>query len=89
MLVAYHEKRKPLTGIGAPGPLVAEDQTGAAILPTPVDYLCWTERIARFATQPTFLAVPQRTLWVAGQMSPRAKKEFAANGWTIHEGKDL
>src|SRR4029077_935973 len=53
MLVEYHEKRKPLTGIGTPGPLVAQDQTGAAILPAPVDYLCWTERVARFATQPT------------------------------------
>ena len=27
--------------------------------------------------------------WISGQMSPRAKQEFAANGWTIREGKDL
>ena len=85
MLAEYHEKKKPLTDMGAPGPLVARDQTGAAILPAPVDYLCWTERVAAFATQPAFLDVPQRTLWVAGQLSPRAKKEFAANGWNIQE----
>jgi len=32
------------------------------------------------------VAVPQRMLWLAGQMSPRAKQGFAANGWTVHEG---
>jgi hypothetical protein len=85
MLAEYHEKQKPLTDMGAPGPLVARDQTGAVILPAPVDYLSWTERVAAFATQPAFLDVPQRTLWVAGQLSPRAKREFAANGWTIQE----
>ena len=85
MLAEYHEKRNPLTDIGTPGPLVARDQTGAVIMPAPVDYLCWTERVAAFATQPAFLSVSQRTLWVAGQLSPRAKKEFAANGWNIQE----
>ncbi len=85
MLAEYHEKKKPITAMGTPGPLVARDQDGALILPTPVDYISWTERVARFATQPAFLKVPQRTLWLAGQMSPRAKTEFAANGWNIQE----
>ena len=89
MLAEYHEKKKPLTDIGARGPLMARDQEGALILPAPVDYLSWTERVARFTTQPAFLEVPQRTLWLAGQMSPRAKKEFTANGWSIQAGQDL
>lgn len=84
MLAEYHEKKKPITDMGAPGPLVARDQDGAIIMPTPVDYLSWTERVARFATQPAFLSVPQRTLWLAGQMSPRAKEGFVANGWNVH-----
>jgi len=88
MLAEYHEKKKSITDIGTRGPLMARDQDGALILPAPVDYLSWTERLARFATQPAFLEVPQRTLWLAGQMSPRAKKEFTANGWTIHEGEE-
>ncbi len=88
MLAEYHEKKRPLTDMGAPGPLVARDQDGALILPAPVDYISWTERVARFATQPAILKVPQRTLWLAGQMSPRAKKEFVASGWTIYEGKE-
>lgn len=88
MLAEYHEKKKPLTDIGTPGPLVARDQDGAVILPTPVDYISWTERVARFATQPAFLRMSPRTLWLAGQMSPRAKKEFTANGWTVYEGAE-
>ena len=86
MLAAYHEKQKPIVALAAPGPLIGRDRDGALILPAPVDYVSWTERVAGFATSPDFLAVPQRTLWISGQMSPRAKKEFAANGWTLHEG---
>lgn len=88
MLAEYHEKKKPLTAVAAPGPLAGRDRDGALILPAPVDYLSWTERVASFATSPAFLAMPQRTLWLAGLMSPRAKQGFAANGWTIHDGKE-
>jgi hypothetical protein len=89
MLAEYHEKKKPLTAVAAPGPLVGRDRDNTLVLPAPVDYLSWTERVASFATSPAFLAMPQRTLWLAGLMSPRAKQGFAANGWTIHDGKDL
>jgi hypothetical protein len=85
MLAEYHEKKKPITAMAAPGVVVARDQDGALLLPAPVDYVSWTEKVASFAKSPDFLAVPQRTLWITGGMSPRAKTEFAANGWTIHE----
>jgi len=88
MLVEYHEKNKPLTAVAAPGPLVGRDRDGALIMPAPVDYVSWTERVASFATSPAFLAMPQRTVWLAGLMSPRAKQGFEANGWTIHDGKE-
>ncbi len=88
MLAEYHEKQKPITAIAAPGPLIGRDRDGALILPAPVDYVSWTERIASFAKNPDFLAVPQHTLWIAGKLSPRAKKEFTANGWNIHEGTE-
>jgi hypothetical protein len=86
MLAEYHEKKKPITAGAAPGPVIARDQDGALILPAPVDYVSWSERVAYFAKSPKLQAAPQRTLWLVGQMSPRAKKEFAANGWTVHEG---
>jgi hypothetical protein len=86
MLAEYHEKKMPITAVTAPGPVVARDQEGALILPAPVDYISWTERVASFAKDPKLQAVPQRTLWLVGQMSPRAKQEFVANGWIVHEG---
>jgi len=55
---------------------------------TLVDYVSWTDRGAAFAQSPTFLAMPHRTVWTAGQMSPRAEKEFAANGQPVHEGTE-
>jgi len=54
-----------------------------------VDYVSWTERVASFAKNPEFLAIPQRTLWITGKLSPRAKKELEAAGWTVHEGIEL
>jgi hypothetical protein len=88
MLAEYHEKQKPITAVAAPGPVVARDQEGALILPAPVDYVSWTERVAFFAKNPKLQVAPKRTLWITGLMSPRAKKEFEANGWTIHVGKE-
>jgi hypothetical protein len=87
MLLEYHDKKKPITAVAAPGPLIGQDRDGMLILPAPVDYVSWTERVASFAKSPSFLAVPQRTLWLVGQMSPRANKEFAANGWTVQVEK--
>jgi hypothetical protein len=89
MLAEYHEKKKPITAVAAPGPVIARDQDGALILPAPVDYVSWTERVASFAKNRNFQAARRRTLWITGGMSPRAKEGFEANGWTIHEGKEL
>jgi hypothetical protein len=88
MLAEYHEKKRPITAIAAPGAVMGRDQNGMLILPAPVDYISWTERVAYFAQSPKLLAAPKRTLWVTGGMSPRAKKEFAANLWMINEGKE-
>jgi hypothetical protein len=88
MLAEYHEKKKPLTAMAVPGPVFARDQAGALILPAPVDYVSWTERVASFAKHPSFRAAQQRTILLAGLMSPRAKKEFAASGWTIQESSE-
>jgi hypothetical protein len=67
---------------------MGRDRDGVLILPAPVDYISWTERVAYFAQSPKLLAVPKRILWVTGGMSQRAKKEFAANLWLIHEGNE-
>ena len=52
--------------------------------PALVDYVSWTERIAGFAGSEDLKAA-QWTVLLTGKMSPRAKKEFEARGWTVRE----
>jgi hypothetical protein len=84
MLADYHEKTKPITAVVAPGPVIGRNRDGVLILPAPVDYISWTERVASFATSPD-LKASQRTILLSGKMSPRAGKEFEALGWTVRE----
>src|SRR3989442_1355449 len=51
----------------------------------PVDYVSWTEPISNFA-RAQYLKATEADLWITGKMSPRAKQEFEALGWRLHEG---
>lgn len=68
--------------------LYTKDQ--ALVVMLPVDYLFWTSRVARVA-QALTASVPgrpriaRRELWIAGNVSPRAKQELEAMGWTVYE----
>jgi hypothetical protein len=84
MLARYHESTQPLALVTAPGPLVGRAVRGSLVLPAPVDYVPWTERVAR-AAQRDNMQAPQKTAWVSGQMSRRASKEFTAKGWQVYE----
>jgi len=86
MLVQWGQQKSPITSIRAPGPLVAHDQNGTTILPAPVDYLSWTDRIAGFATSPQLLPLQNRVLWITGKMTPLAQQQLTANGWSVMEG---
>ena len=86
MLDQWSQQRSPITRIQAPGGLVARDQNGATILPAPVDYLSWTQRIAGFATDPNLMVLRHRVLWITGKMTPLARQQLAANGWSVREG---
>ena len=85
MLQRYHASVAPIAQLSAPGPIVARTKSGATIIPAPVDYVAWTEPIAKFAARPD-LKAQDRTLWLTGALSPRAKQEFQAAGWTVKEG---
>lgn len=86
MLDQWSRQRSPITRIRVPGVLVARDQNGTVILPAPVDYLSWTQRIAGFATDPQLMALHNRVLWITGKMTPLARQQLAANGWSVREG---
>jgi len=68
--------------------LYTKSQTLVVMLP--VDYVFWTARVARVAQAltsqvPSRPRVVRRELWIAGNVSPRAKQEFEALGWAVFE----
>jgi len=87
MLDQWSQQQSPITIVRAPGVLVARDQNGTTILPAPVDYVSWTQRIAGFATDPNLMAQQNRVLWITGKMTPLARQQLAANGWNVREGE--
>ena len=89
MLDQWSHQNSPISGIQVRGVLVGHDQNGTVIVPAPVDYISWTERIAGFATDPELLSLQNRVLWTTGQMTPLASQQLIANGWTLREGSPL
>jgi len=68
--------------------LYSKDQ--ALVVMLPVDYLFWTSRVARVAqvltaSVPDRPRIARRELWIAGNLSPRARQELEAMGWTVYE----
>ena len=76
----------PRVQVPAPGPILGRTASGALLLliPLPVDYVAWTERVARRGEQAD-LNVPDRGLSISGRVSPRAQKELAARTWKLYE----
>jgi hypothetical protein len=86
MLAHWSQQNSPITRIQVPGVIVARDQNGTTILPAPVDYLSWTQRIAGFGTDPQFLGMQNRVIWITGQLTPLARQQLTANGWSVRQG---
>ena len=85
MLARYHGTVQPVTQVSAPGPIVARTKAGSVLVPAPLDYVPWTEPVAKFARRPD-LKAKTRVVWLTGTLSPRAKREFEALGWTVRAG---
>jgi hypothetical protein len=84
MLAHYQKTITPLMVIAASGPITARDRTGMVVVPAPVDYVAWTARVAELVQHPDLKGL-QRGVWLTGQLSPRARREMANAGWTVHE----
>ncbi len=85
MLARYHQGGTPIALVTAPGPIVARTATGGVVVPAALDYVAWTQRIGTFARRPD-LQSTSRIALLAGKLSPLAKQQFAAAGWTVQEG---
>jgi hypothetical protein len=88
MLANYHQSQTPLVSIIARGTVIGRDRAGAIVVPAEVDYVSWTKRTSYFANRPDLVS-PKRGAWLSGQMSPLAKKNFQALGWSVREKTKL
>lgn len=60
----------------------------------PVDYVFWTSRVASVAHAltthvPSRPRIDRRELWIAGNVSPRARQELESLGWIVNEQVSL
>jgi hypothetical protein len=88
MLAKLNVTGVPLSEVAARRTVVGITPGGAIVVPAPVDYLSWTEPIARLAGRPD-LQAPRRGIWLAGRISAPAQQGFTGLGWTFHEGPSL
>jgi len=84
MLARYHEAVAPLAQVSAPGPVLGRTVAGALVVPMPVDYVAWLERLGAAANRPE-LQAPEKVAFVSGKLSPLAQKNFTARGWKLYE----
>jgi hypothetical protein len=91
ILRGYHEKQSPITGITMVGPLtVAQTKAGAAMIPFALDYGVWTANADKLSRElKTNYRAPgfngSFELWVTGTLSPKAKQQLQARGFTVVE----
>jgi hypothetical protein len=91
ILRGYHETQGPITGITMVGALtVAQTKTGAAVIPFALDYGVWTANADRLSQnmKATYKAAGFKgnfEIWVTGAVSPTAKHELQARGFTVVE----
>ena len=87
----YHETQGPITGITMIGALtVAQTKAGPAMIPFALDYGVWTANADRLSqNMKTAYTVPgfngNFQFWVAGSLSPKAKREMEARGFAVVE----
>jgi len=84
MLARYHEAVAPIAQVTAPGPILGRTANGTLVLPAPVDYVAWLERVALAANRPD-LQAPEKVFFVSGRLTPLAQKELSKRGWKLFE----
>jgi hypothetical protein len=74
----------PIRRVTGRGTVVGFTPDGAVVVPAPVDYVSWTEKVGGFAMRADLRAT-RRAIWVTGPMSGAAQQGFAAREWTLHD----
>jgi hypothetical protein len=84
MLARYHATQTPIAKLIVRRAIIGQDRNGAIVVEAPLDYVSWTEVMSSFAHRAD-LRTSRRTVWLTGQFSPLARKNFQALGWVINE----
>lgn len=86
-LLARENESTPFAAI-VDGKPIGMTKDGRVVATLPLDYVCWTERVAKFAHREDL--TPHRpTVLLTGRFSPRAHSELVNAGWEIREGLPL
>jgi len=91
MYAGYHRAVSPIERFVGVGPVpAARTVKGVLVFNIPVDYVVWTEDVARVVTTADNLAnqlpgISEKQLWVTGTLSPRARAEMRRLNWKVYE----
>ena len=84
MLAKLNVTGMPLRELAARRTVLGITPDSAIVIPAPVDYVSWTEQIARLAERPD-LQASRRGIWLTGRMSARTQVGLSRLGWAIHD----
>src|SRR5262245_5704134 len=90
MYAGYYKTVAPLSSFVSLGELAAaRTGNGAVVLCVPLDYLVWTEPMAKFITAANKViddaGAKEKQLWVTGALSAEARKAMESRGWQVQE----
>ncbi len=91
MYAGYHKSVTPLERFISLGQFaVGRTVNGALVFNLSLDYLAWTEPIAKLMTGADQLVndlpgIKDKQVWLTGTLSPRAGKEIESRGWQVHD----
>jgi len=94
MYAGYHKAVTPLTQFVSVGQVPgARASNGALVFNFPIDYLVWTDSLARLVANTDVLAnqlagITRKELWLTGNLSPRARTEMRRLGWVTYENAE-
>ena len=84
LLSGLNASKRPIKRIIGKGTVIGMTAGGEVVVPAPVDYVSWTERIGRFAQRPDLKAA-KRGVWLTGKISETAERGFIGLGWRLFE----
>jgi hypothetical protein len=94
MYAGYHKAVSPLTQFVSVGQVPgARAGKGALVFNFPIDYLVWTDSLARLVANTDTLAnqlpgITRKELWLTGNLSPKARSEMKRIGWVTYENAE-